>query len=76
MNTYSLRFTTCRRCGKRIVMIRADNGRTIPCDPETVRFVPGGGPETFVTETGRLMHGERAQNGPETGFRKHRKDCS
>ena len=75
MSIYNQYFTTCRRCGRQILMTRADNGKTIPCEPEIIRFHPGGGPETFVTETGRFLRGERVWNGSEMGYRKHRRDC-
>lgn len=68
-------FTTCKRCGKQILMTQ-DLGslKWIPCEPEIRRFKPSGGPETYVTPEGKLQRGERAYDG-EVGYRKHRKDC-
>lgn len=75
MSIYNQYFTTCRYCGKQILLTRADNGKTIPCDPEIIRFNPTGGPDTFVTETGRFLRGERDRNGTEMGYKKHLKGC-
>ena len=41
-------FTTCKRCGKQILMTQdLDSLKWIPCEPEIRRFKPSGGPETY-----------------------------
>ena len=68
-------FTTCRRCGKKILMIYSpDTAKWIPCDAELKQFKPSGGPETYVNQDGNVVRGERVYKG-EYGHRKHRKDC-
>lgn len=75
MGNHDPYFTTCRRCGKQILMIYSPAaGKWVPCDPEIRRYRKSGGPETYVTPDGSVCRGERAYDG-ETGYRKHRKDC-
>lgn len=69
-------FTTCKRCGKRILMTKnIHNGVWVPCDPLLRKFKPSGGPHTYVTEGGELIRGQSAYDGDHYGYRKHRKDC-
>lgn len=68
--------TKCRRCGRQILMTRnVRTGQWVPCDPEIRRYVQSGGPETYVTPEGVLLHGQRDYNG-EIGYRRHRRDCA
>lgn len=63
--------TTCRNCGKQIVMTQTQDGRWIPCNPVMIRFKPSGGPKTFVTHDGELHRGYIAQDG-QLGYVRHR----
>lgn len=65
--------TTCKFCGRQIVMTLTDDGWK-PCDPVITRFTPAGGPETFVTHDGRVCRGRLDRNG-ELGYRKHYRTC-
>lgn len=74
---YGQYFTHCKRCRKLILLVRCkETGKWIACDPELTRFFPGGGPETFVTPDGRIDHGKLTRGCGETGYRRHRKDCT
>lgn len=68
-------FGTCRACGYRIRWIRTKNGKSMPCNAQAVRFTPGGGPETFVTEDGKVERGRRRQDGEKTGYISHFATC-
>lgn len=66
----------CRRCGKPIWLVECiGNGKWISCDKELRRFQASGGPDTYVTDEGRVVRGSKAVTGGEFGYRKHRKDC-
>ena len=65
--------THCKFCGQQIVMTLTNEGWK-PCDPVLTRFIPSGGPETFVTHEGKLCRGKRDSNG-EYGYRKHYASC-
>lgn len=68
-------FTSCRRCGRQILMTYSpDSAKWYACDPEIRRYRPSGGPESYLTPDGKLRRGERAYDG-DVGYRKHRKDC-
>lgn len=50
--------TDCRRCGQRILMIRLDSGKTMPCDIELSDFVPDvNGPDRYVMDDGTKIRG-------------------
>lgn len=67
--------TTCKRCGQPILMTKCENkGIWIPCEPKERRFVPSGGPDTYVNEFGMLCRGKRNPNG-EIGYKKHLRSC-
>lgn len=68
-------FGTCRACGYRVRWIRTKNGKNMPCNPEAVRFTPGGGPETFVTGDGKVERGRRAKDGSTVGYISHFATC-
>ena len=64
-------FTTCRFCGKQILMTK--NLRTnkwVACEPEIRRFRPAGGPNTYITPEGEVTRGERDRDGI-FGYKKH-----
>ena len=71
--------TACKRCGNKILMIRLDSGKTIPCDPELREFVADVYSQTkYVTESGIKMLG--SEPGPddravEHGYIDHRHVC-
>lgn len=65
--------THCRYCGQQIVMTLTDEGWK-PCDPVLIKFIPSGGPETFVTHDGKVCRGRRDCNG-QFGYRKHFSTC-
>ena len=50
--------TTCRFCGRPILMIKTVKGKTMPVDRDPVRFVPDlNGSTYYVNPDGHLMHG-------------------
>jgi len=71
-------FTTCKFCGKQILMTRnLRNGIWIPCNPEIRHFQSGGGPNTYITPEGEVVHGQNATFGSDSfGYIRHRKDCT
>lgn len=69
------RTDVCRGCGRQIAFIKTVKGKTMPVDPEGIRFIPGGGPETFVTADGRVERGQRRTNGTAFGFTSHFATC-
>ena len=72
-------FTTCKFCGKQILMTKnLKSGTWVPCDPEIRHFKSGGGPNTYVTPEGELVRGQKSFAGfgaDSVGYRRHRKDC-
>ena len=56
MNVMS-RTTPCRACGKEIAFIKTRNGKSIPVNPESVYFIPAGGPNTYVMMDGSVKRG-------------------
>lgn len=67
------RMSVCRGCGNEIIWIRTTKGKAMPCDPVPVGFTPAGGPDTFVTETGKVERGKRG--GEEKGYISHFATC-
>ena len=64
-------FTTCKYCGRQILMTRnGQTGKWIPCNPVVEWFTPSGGPETFIDEYGKTCRGYRSGTG-EIGYRRH-----
>lgn len=69
-------FTTCKRCRRQILMTYCyETGKWVPCDPTLKHFDVSGGPVTYITINGDIKHGNVVPDGPETGYRKHRRDC-
>ena len=54
------RLAECRGCGAQICFIKTVKGKSMPVDPLPMKFVPGGGPETYVTEEGEVKRGRAA----------------
>jgi len=68
-------YTLCRDCGRQILMVQdIKTGRWIPCNPEIHKYKPSGGPETYVSEEGKLQRGRRDNTG-EWGYQKHFRSC-
>ncbi len=71
--------TACKRCGQRILMIRLDSGKTVPCDMGLVEFVPEiYGTATYVTEDGTKIRGVEPDPGDmdiHKGYIDHRVRC-
>ena len=51
------RTALCRGCKKEIAFIKTVKGKTMPVDPESVYFIPGGGPNTYVMLDGTVQRG-------------------
>lgn len=73
------RTTPCRGCGKEIAFIKTVKGKSMPVDPESVYFIPAGGPNTYVMMDGRIQRGrEPRQEDNEAvriGYRSHFVTC-
>lgn len=69
------RLTPCRGCGQMIGFVVTEKGKTMPVDPDGVRFTPGGGPDTYVMSDGRIARGARRANGAAFGFVPHWVTC-
>ena len=73
------RTAPCRGCGKEIAFIKTVKGKTMPVDPESVYFIPGGGPNTYVMMDGSIQRGrEPRQEDAEAvriGYRSHFATC-
>ncbi len=65
----------CRGCGKLIVWTKMQSGKSMPCDPEVIRFVPGEGSEMFVTPDGLLLQGKRDPQSNIIGYISHFATC-
>ena len=49
---------TCRACGARMLFLKTKNGKTMPVDAESVRFVPDlAGKNLYVLADGSVVHG-------------------
>ncbi len=51
------RATLCRGCGKEICFIKSINGKSIPVDPDPIRFLPEDNYEKFVMMDGTVQRG-------------------
>ena len=51
------RTTPCRGCGKEIAFIKTVKGKSMPVNPESVYFIPAGGPNTYVMIDGTIQRG-------------------
>ncbi len=57
MVTQLSRVTQCRGCGKDIAFIKTAGGKTMPVNPDSVYFIPAGGPNTYVIADGTVQRG-------------------
>ncbi len=57
------RTTPCRGCGKPIAFIKTKLGKAMPVNPESIKFVPAGGPNTYVLLDGSVARGRGVQYG-------------
>ena len=55
------RTTRCRGCGAEIAFIKTVKGKSIPVNPESIYFIPGGGPNTYVMADGSVERGREPQ---------------
>lgn len=70
-------FTTCRYCGKQILMTRnTETGRYTPCNPEIVRFFEDDTGTAFVNEDGKIVFGFASDTMGHVGYKKHSMFCS
>lgn len=66
----------CKGCGKPIVWILTKRGKAMPCDPEKITFQPEkSGKETFITEDGSVVKGDRQVAAAEQGYISHFATC-
>lgn len=72
------RITHCRACGAVIRMVKSSRGKTFPCEPEMVEFVPdAAGLDKYVTADGDVIRGCEPMDGDrdiETGCPGRRKN--
>lgn len=71
--------TRCNRCGARLLMMKANNGKTYPCDPALVEFIPDmNGHARYVMDDGLMFYGSAPQpedRGIHFGHMDHRTNC-
>lgn len=71
---------TCRACGARMLFIKTKNGKTMPVDAESVRFVPDlAGKNLYVLEDGSVVHGTAPEAGDpdvHVGYISHFATCT
>lgn len=74
---YSQFFTTCRQCGKQILMTRnLEHGYWIPCNPCLYRFEPDPHGDTlYVTADGIQTRGKKNREGM-FGYIAHKRTCA
>lgn len=66
----------CKGCGKPIVWILTKRGKAMPCDPERIGFSPEkSGKETFITEDGQVVKGDRQDTAAIQGYISHFATC-
>ena len=51
------RTAPCRGCGQEIAFIKTVKGKTMPVNPDSVYFIPAGGPNTYVMIDGTVQRG-------------------
>ncbi len=53
---YSEGESRCRSCGAKILFIKSEKGRFIPCNPTVTRYkMENGGKEKVVLDTGKVV---------------------
>ena len=73
------RTALCRGCGKEIAFIKTVKGKTMPVNPESVYFIPAGGPNTYVMEDGTIKRGREpafADKNTQIGYISHFATCT
>ena len=73
-----LKTMPCRGCGAEIAFIKTVKGKTMPVNPESVYFMPDGGPNTYVLPGGDVVRGreaERGDTGVQIGYISHFATC-
>ncbi|MEZ3486939.1 MAG: hypothetical protein K1W22_10220 [Lachnospiraceae bacterium] len=78
--TFSVRLSTCKRCGRKITWRDTRAGKKMPCDPEVICFVvpeDRKGAEKFLTQNGDIVSADRVYGGVGTqlGFVPHFATC-
>ncbi len=68
-------FGICKGCKKQILWTRTRKGKSMPVNPELIRFTPAGGPETFVTPDGDIVRGKRDSSSMRYGYISHFGTC-
>ena len=72
------RTSRCRGCGAEIAFIKTVKGKTMPVNPESVYFIPAGGPNTYVLADGTVKRGREpgfSEKGTEIGYISHFATC-
>ena len=69
----------CRGCGKEIMFIKTEKGKTMPVDPEMVYFIPDDrGSDTYIEPGGKLVRGREvnlADKSSSIGYTSHFATC-
>lgn len=59
-----MKVTTCKSCGAKIVWIKTQNGRSMPCDEEQVEYQKNyRGSALIVTKDGEVVRGNIVKGG-------------
>ena len=59
-----MKVTTCKSCGAKIVWIKTQNGRSMPCDAEQVEYQKNyRGSALVVTKDGEVVRGNIIKDG-------------
>ena len=69
------RYSTCKGCGAEILWVKTAAGKWMICNKPLIAFEPGGGPETFVTPSGKVVRGQRKTSGSASGYIAHWATC-
>ena len=73
------RIIPCRGCGNEIAFIKTTKGKAMPVNPESVKFVPAGGPNTYVLMDGSVARGRGVEYGDtetKIGYISHFATCT
>lgn len=70
----------CKRCGRRIVWVKTPAGKSMPCDPEPIHFIPAaGGDLQLVTANGVVARGRKPEENEkeisQIGYTSHFATC-
>lgn len=65
----------CKACGQEILWITTTKEKKMPVNPALISFSCGPGPETFVTQGGKVERGKRDANGTAVGYISHFATC-